>query len=66
MQLRDDVGLDPAKLTEQELAEQAVVSIPLPPPVERDQEQARRLEPAQPFLWAVGSPTTASHSGAHS
>ena len=42
-----DVGLDPAKLAEQELPEQRVVAVPLPPTVERDQEQARRLELAQ-------------------
>ena len=52
VQLGDDVGLDPTKLTEQELSEQAVVAVPLPPPVERDQEQARRLELAQPLLSA--------------
>ena len=50
VQLGDDVGLDATKLAQQELSEQAVVAVPLPPPVERDQEQARRLEVAQPLL----------------
>ena len=45
--------LDPTKLAEQELSEQAVVAVPLPPPVEGDQEQTRRLEIAQPFLSAL-------------
>ena len=50
VQLRDDVGLDPTKLTEQELPEQRVVAIPPAPTVQRDQEQARRLQVAKPRL----------------
>ena len=47
VQLHDDVGLDPTQLTEQELTEQGVVAVPLPPTVERDQEHVRGLEAAQ-------------------
>ena len=52
VQLGDHVGFDAAELTEQELPEQAVVAVPLPPTVERDQERAGRLEVAQPLLRA--------------
>ena len=44
MQLRDDVGLAPVQLAEQELSEQGVVAIPLAPTVERDHEQVRGLQ----------------------
>ena len=47
VQLHDDVGLDPLKLAEQELPEQGVVAIPPAPAVQRDEEQARRLQVAQ-------------------
>ena len=47
VQLRDDVGLDPTKLTEQELPEQGVVAIPLAPAVQRHQEHARGLQVAE-------------------
>ena len=47
VQLADDLGLDPLKLTEQELPEQGVVAIPPPPTVQRHQEQTRRLQVAQ-------------------
>ena len=47
VQLRDDLGLDAAKLAEQELPEQGVVAIPPAPAVQRDQEQARRLQVAK-------------------
>ena len=52
VQFGDDVGLDATKLTEQELSEQAVVAVPLPSPVEGDQEQVRRLQLPKPFLRA--------------
>ena len=65
MQLRDDVGLDATKLAEQELPEQRVVAIPLAPAVQRDQEQARRLQVAKLRLRARLF-EDASHSGAHS
>ena len=65
VQLRDDVRLDPAELTKQELPEQGVVAVPLAPTVQRDQEQARRLEVAKPRLRA-GLVESASQSGAHS
>ena len=44
VQLRDDVGLAPVQLAEQELSEQGVVAIPLAPTVERDHEQVRGLQ----------------------
>jgi hypothetical protein len=46
VQLLDDVGFDAPQLTEQELAEQGVVAIPLAPPVEWDQEHAPGLQAA--------------------
>ena len=52
VQLREHIGFHSSELGEQELAEQAVVPIPLPPPIERDEERARRLESAQPVLHA--------------
>ena len=52
VQLRDDLGFDPAELAEQELPEQRVVAVPLAPPVERDQEHVRGLEAAQVLLRA--------------
>ena len=47
MQRHDDAGFGAAKLPEQELAEQAVIAVPLPSPVERSQEQAVCLDAAQ-------------------
>ena len=47
VQRPDDVGFGAAQLPEQELAEQAVIAVPLPPPVERSQEQAVCLGTAQ-------------------
>ena len=52
VQLHDGVGLDAPQLAEQELPEQRVVPVPLPPAVERDQERVRRLERLQPVLAA--------------
>src|SRR5215471_21300561 len=43
----DDAGFGPAKLPEQELPEQIVVAVPLPPTVEWDQEQTGGLQAAQ-------------------
>ena len=65
VQLHDRVGLDASQLTEQELAVQRVVAVPLAPAIERDEERVRRLEAAQPLL-AAGLAEYASHSGAHS
>jgi hypothetical protein len=50
VQLHNDVGLDSTQLTEQELAEQPMIAIPPTATVERNQEQARRLQAAQPRL----------------
>jgi hypothetical protein len=38
VQFLEDLGFDAAQLTEQELAKQRVVAIPLAPPIERDHE----------------------------
>ena len=62
----DDVGLDAAKLAEQELPEQGVVAVPLPPAIQRDQERVRRLEARAAASCAPDSSRTASHSGAQS
>ena len=67
VQLRDDVGLDSSQLAEQELAEQGVVAVPLPPAVERDQEQARRPRASRSRSWAPGfAERRRRTAGAHS
>jgi hypothetical protein len=47
LQLGDDLGLDAAKLTEQELPEQRVVAIPPTLTIQRHQEQAHGLQVAK-------------------
>ena len=54
VQRHDDAGFGAAKLGEQELPEQSVVSVPLPPAVERDQEQTGGLQAAQILSRAGG------------
>ena len=43
----DDLGLDPTELTEQELAEESVIAVPATTSVERDEEEAGRLQPGE-------------------
>ena len=63
VQLLDDIGFDAAQLTEQELAKQRVVAVPLAPTIERHQEQVRRLQAAQLLLGArVGEQRVAQRS----
>jgi hypothetical protein len=50
VQLRDGVGLDPTKLTQEELAEQRVVAVPSPLAVQRHEEHARRFQATKPLL----------------
>jgi hypothetical protein len=47
VQRHDDIRFGAAKLAEEELPEQRVVAVPLPPTVERDHEQAGGADAGQ-------------------
>ena len=65
VQLGDELGLAPPELRRQQLAEETVVAVPVPVPVERDHQQVPAFQLVPATALDRVRPSVASHSGPH-